>query len=158
MSEILTGRLAFASGKAGDYDLWTLDLGTAEMRQITQGSFWNDKPKWSPDGEWIVFASNCTGLSEIFKIAAQGGDAIQLTDLGRWADSPQFSPEGKEIAYISNESGNMGAGAGRLRATMVPTNTFRGPTTEPDCSGRAIALKAMRTSGILTMQRARRRS
>jgi len=54
MSQDLTGKIAFASGKTGDYDIWTLQLADGEMRQITDGMCWNDKPKWSPDGRWVA--------------------------------------------------------------------------------------------------------
>lgn len=106
MAEKLSGKIVFTSGKVGDYDIWTLDLAAAALKQITQGDFWNDKPNWSPDGEWIVFTSNRTGATEIFKVRAEGGDAIQLTDAGKVCDAPAFSPDGKQIAYTSNESDN----------------------------------------------------
>lgn len=107
----LSGTIAFASGKTGDYDIWTCDLQSGQLTQLTFGDCWNDKPKWSPCGEWIVFVSNRlasskTASQDIFKVPAGGGDPQQLTDLGRWTDSPCFSPDGKLIAFVSNESGN----------------------------------------------------
>ena len=106
MAEKLTGAIAFASGKTGDYDIWTLDTESGDLTQVTMGSFWNDKPKWSPDGQWIVFTSDRSGFPEIYKAPAIGGQPIQLTSLNRWADSPAFSPDGTRIAFISNEAGN----------------------------------------------------
>ncbi len=106
MSNFMTGKIAFASGKTGDYDIWTLDLASREMQQLTYGADWNDKPKWSPDGQWIAFVSHRSGFAEIFKVPAAGGDLTQLTQLNRWATSPAFSPDGTRIAFISNESGN----------------------------------------------------
>lgn len=102
----LTGQIAFSSGKMGDYDIWTFDVSTGALCQLTAGSAWNDKPGWSPDGNWIAFISDRTGCQEIFKVAAGGGEPIQLTDQNRWCDSPRFSPNGQEIAFVSNESGN----------------------------------------------------
>lgn len=107
MAATLNGTIAFASGKTGDYDIWTCDLVTGRLIQLTFGNGWNDKPKFSPDGQWVVFVSDQTGAREVFKVPASGGEAIQLTHLGgRWADSPVFSPDGKYIAYVSNEAGN----------------------------------------------------
>ena len=102
----LSGKIAFASGKTGDYDIWTLDAASGTLEQITYGDCWNDKPFWSPDGKWIVFVSNRSGFSEIYKIPGGGGEPVQLTKLDRWADSPAFSPDGSAIALISNEAGN----------------------------------------------------
>jgi Tol biopolymer transport system component len=106
MAQDMTGKIAFASGKTCDYDIWTLGLATREINQLTFGDFWNDKPKWSPDGEWIVFVSHRTGFAEIFKVPAAGGEVVQLTDLKGWTDSPAFSPDGTMIAFISNEAGS----------------------------------------------------
>ena len=102
----LHGKVAFASGKTGDYDVWTLDLDDGAYTQITQGAAWNDKPNWSPDGQWIVFVSNATGVSELWKAPAGGGEAVQLTFSGKWCDCPRFSPDGSSIAYISNVAGS----------------------------------------------------
>lgn len=105
MSE-LKGQVCFASGKNSDYDVWALDLETGDIKQLTFGTSWNDKPHWSPDGKWVVFTSNRSGFPEIYKISAEGGDAVQLTDLNRWCDCPRFSPDGTKIAFVSNETGN----------------------------------------------------
>lgn len=106
MTQELNGKIAFASGKTGDYDIWTFEMASGELKQITIGSFWNDKPKWSPDGQSIVFVSDRTGHQEIYKVPAAGGEAVQLTELNSWADSPSFSPDGSTIAFVSNEAGN----------------------------------------------------
>lgn len=102
-----TGKIVFASGSANDYDLWSLDLGSGDIRQLTTGTHWNDKPSWSPDGRAVVFTSNRKGKGQdIFCVSAEGGEVTALTDLQRWADSPVFSPDGQRIAFISNEAGN----------------------------------------------------
>ncbi|MBX2799656.1 MAG: hypothetical protein KTR31_18405 [Myxococcales bacterium] len=107
MSSIKSGKIVFASGKTGDYDLWSVDLASGRTAQLTRGTFWNDKPKWSPDGRSIVFTSNRAGMGqEIFCVDADGQNTRQLTSLGRWADSPAFSPDGSRIAYVSNQSGD----------------------------------------------------
>ena len=106
MAQNMTGKIAFASGKTGDYDIWTFDIESGEMSQLTYGAYWNDQPKWSPDGQWIVFVSHRTGFPEIYKVPACGGEEIQLTDLKGWTSSPAFNPDGTSIAFISNEAGN----------------------------------------------------
>ena len=102
----LRGRIAFASGKSGDYDLWTLDLEDGAYRQLTATHSWNDKPAWSPDGGWISYTSNVGGFSEIYRVASEGGEPEQITSTGRWCDCPAYSPDGATIAYVSNVAGN----------------------------------------------------
>ena len=34
---------------------------------ITEGKYWDDKPRWSPDGKTIYFISNRTGFLNVWK-------------------------------------------------------------------------------------------
>lgn len=105
MSE-LKGQVCFASGKTSDHDIWSLDLESGEISQLTFGNHWNNKPHWSPDGKWVVFTSNRSTYPEVFKVSADGRKTTQLTELNRWCDSPRFSPDGTRIAFVSNAEGN----------------------------------------------------
>ncbi len=106
MSTKLSGKIVFSSGKYGDYDLWCLDLDTDQLHQLTSGSFWNDKPRWSPDGDSVVFVSNATGTPDIYRLSVTGGEAIPLVQNDRWNDFPAFSPDGKRLGFVSNITGN----------------------------------------------------
>jgi dipeptidyl aminopeptidase/acylaminoacyl peptidase len=35
---------------------------------ITEGRYWDDKPRWSPDGKTIYFVSNRTGFFNVWKV------------------------------------------------------------------------------------------
>ena len=53
---------------------------------ITEGQYWDDKPRWSPDGKTIYFISNRTGFLNVWKVRfdpASGkplGQAMRVTD------------------------------------------------------------------------------
>ncbi|MGH9941988.1 MAG: beta-propeller fold lactonase family protein, partial [Pyrinomonadaceae bacterium] len=52
-------RLAFASDRGGNYEIWTLNLEGGSLRQLTFGSERGAAfPLWSPDGRRILFQSN----------------------------------------------------------------------------------------------------
>lgn len=106
MGSELSGRLVFSSGKEGDYDLWALDLDTKALVQLTRGTWWNDKPRWSPDGKWAVFVTNRNGTPDVYKVAATGGEPTPLVQNQWWNDFPSWSPNGKNLGYVSNASGN----------------------------------------------------
>ena len=36
--------------------------------RITEGQYWDDKPRWSPDGKTIYFVSNRTGFLNVWKV------------------------------------------------------------------------------------------
>jgi len=102
----LKGKIVFSSGKAGDYDIWKLDLETKELSQLTEGDFWNDAPKWSPDGSRIVFVSNRSGYAELWLMDADGRNQTQLTDSRRVHSAPCWHPDGKSLAVCANYKGN----------------------------------------------------
>ena len=106
MASGLTGKIVFSSGKHGDYDIWSLDLDVNRLTQLTRGQFWNDKPRFSPDGGSVVFVCNAKGTPDIYSVGAEGGPATPLIQNDRWNDFPAFSPDGSKLGFVSNLSGN----------------------------------------------------
>jgi TolB protein len=100
---MLSGSIAFAAGKLSDYDIFLLDLGSNKLNQLTSGSYWNDYPRFSPDGKRIAFVSNRSGQEEIWLMNRDGSESRSLTASVKWANFPCWSPTGKEIAFVSNE-------------------------------------------------------
>jgi Tol biopolymer transport system component len=70
-----------------------------------------EDPRWSPDGKWIVYASN-EGLDsrkvqnyDIWLMAANGSKRTQLTTNGSEDRSPCWDHDGKTIHFLSNRGG-----------------------------------------------------
>lgn len=62
-------------------------------------------PCWSPDGNWIVYASDEAGNMDIWKKPVKGGKASQLTKTPYNESQPDWSPDGRTIAFSSNQDG-----------------------------------------------------
>lgn len=59
----------------------------------------------SPDGEWIAFAWNVTGESELWVMPARGGQPQQVTyKTGVFA--PVWTPDGSRLFYSADRDGN----------------------------------------------------
>ena len=77
----------------------------------------SSEPKWSPDGQWLAFVSDCTAESEkhgqdqVFVWSKKTDEAKQLTHVVGEMDSLTWSPDGKSIGFLFVENATRSAGA-----------------------------------------------
>lgn len=100
------------------YELVTFDIKSGEYRQLTDSLGYDAEASYSPDGQWICFASNrrayAGALSEaeqklftqdpasamdLYVMRADGTDARRLTDTPGYDGGPFFSPDGRSICW-----------------------------------------------------------
>ena len=62
-------------------------------------------PRWSSDGQRIVFYSNRNGWWDIYSIDADGTNEIRLTTHETGESAPTWSPDGFRIAFTSYRDG-----------------------------------------------------
>ena len=67
----------------------------SNQKELTSGDIENF-PSCSPDGKWVLYQNNSSGVPTIWKVSLDGGNAVQLTD--RFSVRPIVSPDGKLIA------------------------------------------------------------
>ncbi len=102
-----TGVIAFVSRRSGNLDIWTFNMVTGELHNLTEGSLYDeDFPRWSPDGNTILFTRRIQGDSEIWTMDADGGNPQQLTDAENSSERAAFSPDGSLIVFDTNRDGN----------------------------------------------------
>lgn len=93
------------------YDIWVMDSDGTARTQLTAGDADYQTPRWSLDGEKIVYASN-KGLDEdrdqnfdIWMMNSDGTNTTQLTTNGSQDDMPVFDSKGDYIYFRSNRGG-----------------------------------------------------
>lgn len=112
---VTNGTLVFQSDIAGRPKLFTIELADGRVTQLTTGADWRDEsPRWSPDGQWIAFASNRAHYGpqaepgspdlDIYVMRADGSDVRRVTtDAGNDGD-PSWLPDGQSIVFSSDRS------------------------------------------------------
>jgi Tol biopolymer transport system component len=75
--------------------IWLVRADGTGLRQLTQGTFEDFSPTWSPDGREIAFVRG----EAVFVMRADGTDVRQLTAWNFDEASPDWSPDGRRIAF-----------------------------------------------------------
>lgn len=68
-------RIAFASNRTGNTEVWLCDADGGNQVQLTSFGAHSASPRWSPDGGRIAFDSNKEGRWQIYVVDAAGGVA-----------------------------------------------------------------------------------
>lgn len=97
------GALALGLTLAGQQsrNVYTLELQSGQLDQVTVGRQWVTESAWSPDGEDIAFlATEVRGThSDIWVVSAYGGLPRRLTSSAEGKGDIMWSPEGGQIWY-----------------------------------------------------------
>ena len=100
------------------FDIFTQDLKTKKLQQLTNAMGYDAEGAYSPDGEWIVFSSNRHAYEKYRKTSEQellkknpahfmelyimrhdGTGTKRLTQSPGYNGGPFFSPDGKNIVW-----------------------------------------------------------
>lgn len=101
-------KLAFIAREGGlSQQLFIMDLLTNSVIQVTSNTRNVLEPNWSPDSQWIAYATNVHGPFEIYKVRIDGSDSQRLTNTLGHNNYPTWSPDGKWIAFASSRDGKM---------------------------------------------------
>jgi eukaryotic-like serine/threonine-protein kinase len=85
------------------FDVWVMPLtGAGQPRPLLRTRFDEASPIFSPDGKWIAYRSNETGVREIYIRSASGeGGRWQISTKG--GTDPRWSLDGGELFYRNGD-------------------------------------------------------
>ncbi len=131
------GRLAFASDRDGNLEIYVMNADGSGQRRLTHTSAFEQNPTWSSDGTRIAFGRSGGGTEQIYVMNADGSAVRRLSRGSARAQAPTWSPDGARILFTSSRDGNeeiyvMNAdGTGVRRLTHSPQSDIS-PTWSPD--------------------------
>jgi Tol biopolymer transport system component len=88
--------------------VFTYELATGRVTQLTAAARAAETPSWSPDGSRIVFTGRRDkgqGTDEVFTIRADGTDERPVGAFGSW---PDFTPDGSRIVFAAHNGATDG--------------------------------------------------
>lgn len=98
-------RVAYSSWTAGGYrDVWVVDVATGAIQDLTHDRAQDLEPSWTPDGKWIVWSSDRTGVPNIYAYEVATGVVKQVTNVLFGAFMPEVSPDGRTLVYVGYTS------------------------------------------------------
>ncbi|MDO8360328.1 MAG: biopolymer transporter Tol [Devosia sp.] len=93
-------------------NIFTILAAGGPDTRLTDVSYPNDGPEYSPDGQWLYFnaerAAKEPGHAQCFRMKPDGAGIEQLSFDQRVNWFPHLSPDGQSVVYISFPPGTLG--------------------------------------------------
>lgn len=108
IAEGADGKIFYTRNEEGEVNIYRSDANAQNATKLTQNSKYNLDQTVSPDGKYVVFISNRTGVWRVWRMNADGANPVQLTDGENVGDSrPSVTPDNSTIIF-SRQIGNNG--------------------------------------------------
>ena len=125
-----TAKIAFASNRDGNSEIYIMNPDGSEQVNLTQHRASDFSPTWSPTGKQILFSSKRGGkTTDIYVMDADGNDVRRVFRKRVERRHPTWSPDGEKIAYYRVDGGEVaiytasikGGAEKRIAIGMHPT-------------------------------------
>ena len=98
-------KLVFQSNRSGSNQIFIMNVGDGEIRQLGGFPLGAETPVFSPDGQRIVFDVYVgENNNDVFTINADGSGLEQLTDSPGYDGHPHWSADGQRIVFNSDRA------------------------------------------------------
>jgi len=95
-------KVAMILSRSGSPNVWVCNADGTDFKQLTSTPEDESSPCWSPDGQWICFATKIHSRRVLAKVPAGGGPVQRISTAGvSNPTDPDWSPDGRWIAFTS---------------------------------------------------------
>ena len=121
-------KIAYSMWQRGGFrDIQVLDALTGNVRHVTHDRALDGNPVWSGDGSKLYFASDRTGISNIYEYRLSDGRLRQVTNVRYGAYMPTVSEDDRWLVYVGYRSTGFD-----LFAMELDEKKFLTPLPAPD--------------------------
>jgi Tol biopolymer transport system component/C-terminal processing protease CtpA/Prc len=119
-------------------DIWIAPAQGGRATVLTRNVEMDAYPQFSPDGAWIVFASQRTGNWDLYAVPATGGVPKRLTWHSSGENAYGWSPDGKQVIFATgretgeNELLTLDVQTLKLRMLLQDIESINHPSFSPD--------------------------
>ncbi|HEX3598146.1 MAG TPA: hypothetical protein VHU80_23720 [Polyangiaceae bacterium] len=97
--------VAYSAWSEGGYrDIRVVDATTGRFFELTHDRANDVTPSWSPDGKFVLWTSDRTGISNVYAYEMGTGRVRQVTNVLTGAFMPEVSPDGRTLVYVGYTS------------------------------------------------------
>jgi TolB protein len=108
--------------KSGSPDVWICNADGSNFKRLTATPEDESSPCWSPNGQWIYFATRMNERRMLAKVSPTGGEIQRVPTPGvANPTEPDLSPDGKWITFTSQ--------MGEFNICVMPADGSAPPTT-----------------------------
>lgn len=100
--------IAFNATSPGLSAIYMVSADGGQWTPVSEGAFWDDKPRWSPDGRTLYFVSNRSGFLNVWgrrfdlESGKPSGDPFQVTNLENPSERVSSPVNTMELAIAPN--------------------------------------------------------
>lgn len=133
-------KIAFIQYDGHDNEIYKIDsTGTPTPEPVTATNRSEYRPKWSPNGKWILFTRTVNGNNRLMRMRADGSSPVVLTK--NFREGYSWSPDSKLIIFdrvVNQNSGNSELftmkpdGSAQTRISFTRTRQESLPTYSPN--------------------------
>jgi TolB protein len=101
-----SSRLVFIGERTGHQEIYTSDLFFGDVKQVTHDRAIAMTPRWSPDGERIIYTSFFkSGFPDIFVIDLGSYQRTTFVSFKGTNSGAHYSPDGRQVAMVLSGEG-----------------------------------------------------
>lgn len=90
--------------RGGFRDIRIVDPSTGDVRELMHDRAMDMQPSYSPDGRWLLYSSDRTGIANVYAYDRSSRQTYQVTNVRTGAFQPELSPDGRTLVYVGYTS------------------------------------------------------